>query len=1515
MCGIVAYFGGAGNSLTRLLTAMSAIIYRAPDSTGIGVFGDDREPIRLRRSLGSVVQWIQDHRGQGVYACPEASYPLLLTDDPDGSSTAVLQERLLALEGFEPPSPGSRPAFPGFDALVDLACEPPVRLEPGCAGRSLFRPRHRIRSRKELSALIPSLIAAYDLSPVTIQTLIRSALADTVEKRRSAGLVEAETTDILAEFDELFETTQAGARIKRLRHRAHRHLPKTANARKQLWQCLIETVIRIPEDFDRDAVVCLFRLIDAALVSRIPGEPGLSEALDRKLEGTWPPSSRPRALDWRSWYGLEKGLNVFGRAAAAALAHLREAAFPSPAAETSEATETARGGCPVPGHTDPVLLRYLATPVIAHGRWAMQSAVTVGNAHPFADAERRRAVALNGQFDSRVEARLRTFLETAAGCRLRSENSAEYVSMLWGHFYHRLRSEKRRSDLVRKQVEQDMADISVCGPSIDFGVYHRVRDRSPEDLDRMAFVAATRQIIQNGGQIAVVGISLESPRRLYVATHNRPVFVVRRLENEDFMVVSDVNAALGLFPQVLIDRTVMALEDLKKRQTPALPAREGTEGPPVARGSSHGAMEMERERLLEPFAVEVHPLDGEEILAVVETRLQGGAVRRCLTISDLDGNPLPDVDAFETRLDPVTIRKDVDRSFHESHLMEVPERFRYILGRYRHGPDGEGPGIELNTRALRRRFGPRLEGLRRLALVGTGSAFHMAAVGGARTTRWLPKMGVEVLRPGDIADVKRHFQPHQDLVILLSWSSTTAEMVQLARRLLENDVLTIAVTEKRFADMALAAARSAGVLPVFSGEEITVAGIKSTLCMLLCLDLLVTWLGGQKGWEGAVEPALHRLGGLPNRLEGLIDDPEVVAFCRQTAAAAAGADAFVVIGPANARGTGLEMALKLEEASWYAVSRWYAFEDVLQSDPASWSPRRFAFVLATQRTRIEAAAAVMERLEAAGIDFAVVSCPNRQQDRIDRLCPARCLVLPLAEEDLQPYLDLAVVYRLALDVGLACGHGPGTGPRNRAKSTTVTRSRSRDTLSPAGELKRLAATTPEAVRSTLDTGDSRVFRWEDGVVSGEARTVFGDLRRLADGLCRKDSPEVLGLREPADASELGRLLFDARTQVDGVVMAPLDTGALYVVQDASAVWGRMTGLPIRILPPGDGPKHYHGDSLTLLVATAPAPPTANAIPASKEAPVAWIGPEPPSRLSGKTLGTVVIPSSGGGQCPPVRSYVGLLALLAHAWLHHDREKATIFRDSLAGAAEALYSVLDDERLLAELRRTAASNGRYRTALFVSPSACIGRAWEACFDAVAPLMVVHHPPGHSGHGPIVTIDGRVDEKYVALERRSDMMDRFGTTMVERWEAGYLAGATTDEFLSGPPPVPPSRPGGPFPAGGRWYIPELVPTYDTRQDNLVILDMTGERDLPVMLDELSLLGSRFPRLVILTQEERLREAGEKAFFSAPVGDMLILPSPRRAPVADLHLPVVLEAVGAALADVWRAQSVRSHHGPGK
>ena len=139
MCGIVAYYGGAGNHLTRVLTGMSAIIYRAPDSTGIGLFGDDREPIRLRRSLGSVVQLLDVLRDETVYAQPEALLHHVLNPDVEESELAFRQRRLLIFEGFSPQTAASQSTFHDFDALVNLETENPPRLSPGYAGRALPR--------------------------------------------------------------------------------------------------------------------------------------------------------------------------------------------------------------------------------------------------------------------------------------------------------------------------------------------------------------------------------------------------------------------------------------------------------------------------------------------------------------------------------------------------------------------------------------------------------------------------------------------------------------------------------------------------------------------------------------------------------------------------------------------------------------------------------------------------------------------------------------------------------------------------------------------------------------------------------------------------------------------------------------------------------------------------------------------------------------------------------------------------------------------------------------------------------------------------------------------------------------------------------------------------------------------------------------------------------------------------------------------------------------------------------
>jgi len=1506
MCGIVGYFGGAGNSLTRLLTGMSAIIYRAPDSTGIGVFGDDREPIRLRKSLGSVVQLLNVLQSEAVYTRPESLLSQVLVPDARKDGPKRQQQCLLDFEGFDHELDESKADIPDFDALVDLETEHPARLFPGRAGKALFKAEYSIRSRKDLSSLINSLITAFDLSPLAIHTFYRRALIETIARRRAAGLVNAADDVILTVFDDLFEATRVGARVRHLRHRAPRHLPKPPNARKELWQCLIETVVRIPDDYNRDGVCCLFRLLDAALLSRMAAEPALAEELDRVLDMMWLPSQRPHRVDWRTLYAAEKGLNVYGWAGAAALTFLqREVFFPAVTADMAR-NSLMTDESVVPGRTDPMLLRYLATPIIAHGRWAIQSAITEKNAHPFLDTRRQRALALNGQFDSRVETRLRTFLESVAGYRLRSDNSAEYAALLWGHFYDQLSLEQQRSELVRQQVENDMADIAMGSQAIDFKVYHGVRDRTPADLDRMAFIAAVQQIVRKGGQIAVAGISLVSPQRLYVAGHNRPVFIVRRLENDDFMVVSDINAALGLFPQVLVEETIKKLEQLKRSQTEAVARMAGDAPDREMLRTFADSFARERERLLESFAVEVYPLDGEEIFALIETVLEGGTVRRTVSISDFDGNILPEVEPFETKLDPVTVRKDVDKSFHETHLGEVPERFRYILHIYSSDAPANGPVIDLRTRVLRRRFGRRLEGLRRLILVGTGSAFNMATIAQHFLADLLPDIAIDALRPGEIENPRRRILPQQDLVILLSWSSTTAEMVQLTQRLLSKDILMIGITEKRFADMALTAGKSAGVMPIFSGEEVTVAGIKSTLCMLLCVNLLGAWICAEKDLAMCMETVFNRINDLADRIEQLNDDTDIVAFSKQTAAAMAGADAIVVVSAPEAAGTGREITLKLEEAGWYAVGKWYSYGDIQTGDPGLWSPGRFVIVHATRRAHIEAAIAAMQRLADAGVEFTVLTCPNRHQERIKKLCDNCCMVLPWTDDFSQPYIDIAFYYRLALDFSLVCGHGIGVGPRNRAKSSTVTRTRSKKLLAPAAELRHMDATTPGLVSVDSDGERPGVSLWENEVDEPEPIEVFAGLRRLAVNLRQNALLKDLVAFDAPDLRELGRLFFDHRSEVNDAVIAALDSAAGGAVRDAVAVWRRLINLPIRELPAGEWPHQAAGETLLLAVATVSTKTddSRKTMMAEESLKIGWLGPKPPSWLEANrmTAGRFIIPTAEG-QCSPSQLYAALVLLLTEAWSYHEHQKAEIVRRHIAGAADAITDVLNDGHLLAELRKTAKANAGYRTAFFISPFTGSGRVWESLFDNTGRVMMVYHEPGHSGHGPIVTIDGAVDQKYVALESRTDMVARYGESEVAGWEKQCLHGNNIDTFLAGSPTIPQMRPRAPFYAGEQWYLPLLQPDYDTHRDNLIILDMTAERDLPRMLDELSLLGSRVPRLVIITQAERIREAGEKALFSFPITNLLVLPSLHGAPIPDMHLPFVLNAVGTALAAAWK------------
>jgi len=613
--------------------------------------------------------------------------------------------------------------YPSFEELVDLHASNPKRLSPGWPGRPGPLPVFFIRSEKDLRELIQQLITQYDLSSVVIQSIIRKALSETLSNRQEEEAMEIDPSTMLATFDQLFEKAFLEEKSQTPIQLDYGWSQRTPYAQEQLWHYLIKTPIKISSDFDRDGVRCVFRLLDAALLCRLPHRPELYEMLQKTYDSIYPQAS----VDWKTLYWAEKGSNVYGWAAASVLSFLQENEYLPDLLKSFPKKQSITDSIGI-GQTDPACLRYLSSPILSHGRWANQSPVTIKNTHPFFDGAKQRIIVLNGQFDGEVEAELRDFLDRVGGFSFRSENSSEYFSLLWGYYFELLHGQKRRYDAIQSQVEVSLEKYNIGSQAIDYHIYHRIKKKSPAELDEIAFLEATRHMIRSGGQVAVAGISLLSPRRLYVATHNRPVFVVRRIENDDFMVVSDINAAMGLFPQAMIYEKTLELRNLRGRQSEAIAKFQETGATKGIINSRKKHYQEEEDKLLKSFKVEVFPLGGEEIFAQIGTDFEDGKLHRSVTITDFDGNSLPDIEPFFTVLSPPQIQKNFYGSFYKTHLHEIPDRLGEILRFYIPKEDSM-PQFDIRERFMRRHFGHGFSALKRVVLVGMGSAYNMGIIG------------------------------------------------------------------------------------------------------------------------------------------------------------------------------------------------------------------------------------------------------------------------------------------------------------------------------------------------------------------------------------------------------------------------------------------------------------------------------------------------------------------------------------------------------------------------------------------------------------------------------------------------------------------------------------------------------------------------------------------------------------------------------------------------------------------
>ena len=638
--------------------------------------------------------------------------------------------------------------------------------------------------------------------------------------------------------------------------------------------------------------------------------------------------------------------------------------------------------------------------------------MTLENAHPFFDERKQRLIALNGKFDAKLESELHEFLKRVGGISFRSENSSEYLALLWGYYYHQLKEDQQRFETIKSQVEAGFEKINIGSQAIDYQLFHRVQGKSSVELDAMAFIEATRQIIRQGGQVAATGISLLSPRRIYVASHNRPIFIVRRLENDDFMVVSDINAAMGLFPHALIHQRTSELMKLGMEKTKTLQKLKASGATKEKIQNCESNFNQKEATLLDVFKVAVYPLVGEKIFAQIVTKFEGQTLRREVNITDFDGKPLPEIESTLTILHPPAIRKDLYRSYYESHLHEIPERMTEILNTYLPG-NKELLEFQVREDLFHRHFGPKLTTLKRIVLVGVAGAYNMAAIARSFIHKLIPDVDVLVLMPCEVDDLLKIIDPDTDMVVLLCWSATTADMVAFARRLQTHKTAMIAITEKIFADMALMAQKSGGVIPMLSGEEVTITGIKSTLCMLFCLHLFTIWLACQKGRRKAAINYLKKLQRVPEIVSQVIADETLKAFSKHFASQSAQSYAAIVADALNTFGTVREVASKLEEMSWTAIGSPVDYRDFQTEALLQDLNKNLILINATSKGRFTEALGLMSMLHQKGYPFAAVTYANRELAEIRRYSRNNTVCLPKIEDVLQPFIDLVFYYRLA----------------------------------------------------------------------------------------------------------------------------------------------------------------------------------------------------------------------------------------------------------------------------------------------------------------------------------------------------------------------------------------------------------------------------------------------------------------------------------------------------------------------
>ncbi|MCL1963439.1 MAG: glutamine--fructose-6-phosphate transaminase (isomerizing), partial [Firmicutes bacterium] len=316
--------------------------------------------------------------------------------------------------------------------------------------------------------------------------------------------------------------------------------------------------------------------------------------------------------------------------------------------------------------------------------------------------------------------------------------------------------------------------------------------------------------------------------------------------------------------------------------------------------------------------------------------------------------------------------------------------------------------------------------LRRLILVGCGSAYHAAAVGKAMIER-LTRLPVEI----DIASEFRYREPileADDLCVFISQSGETADTLA-AMRLAAGRTRTLGIVNAVGSTLAR---ETGSVLYTHAGPEIAVATTKGYTTQVLALALLALYLAQARGTlaEAAVSETLAYLSQVPSQAESVVSNVRPI---QRFASEHYDHRSVFYIGRGMDYAVAMEASLKLKEIT-YAHSEAYAAGELKHGTIALVEPGTLVVALVTQPSLADKMLSNIHEVKARGAEVLALTTKSlapRVKPEADEVWE-----MPDAEAICMPLLSIIPMQLLAYYMALARGKDVDK-PRNLAKSVTV----------------------------------------------------------------------------------------------------------------------------------------------------------------------------------------------------------------------------------------------------------------------------------------------------------------------------------------------------------------------------------------------------------------------------------------------------------------------------------------------